>query len=124
MEFLSPESTLRPINGGILMVINYKNYKSNFKMITPDNSNSSNELIKLLNELIQLLKIQKQLMSFIETDPYMTVASAAKLICISKVSLYKLIKKGFIPFYRLGEGAIKVKRSEVLSAYKLIKPRY
>ncbi len=93
-------------------------------MAQEEQGNSNTNLIGLLIEVIQLLKSHQQILASMEIDPIMSVANGALLIGVSKVTFYKLIRKNLIPIYRIGEGAIKVKRSEVLSAYKLIKPKY
>jgi excisionase family DNA binding protein len=93
-------------------------------MMQEEHNPSNDALIKLLIEVIELMKAHQKIMATMEIDPFLSVADGAKLIGVSKVTFYKLIRKNLIPFYRIGEGAIKVKRSEVLSAYKLIKPKF
>lgn len=54
-------------------------------------------------------------------DEYVTIADAATLLGISKVTMHRWIKQGVVPAYSLGPRRILIKRSDLAEVVKPVK---
>lgn len=93
-------------------------------MITEDYSSQFDELNKKLEEIRQLLLSNLHDTNVEDNDEFISVAVGAKLLNRSRTQMYTYLREGKLPFYRFEDSPIKLKKFDVVNAYKIVKPKF
>ncbi len=83
------------------------------------------ELIVQLKQTVNGLNIfLQQMENETPSDSWITITEASRIISRSRPTTYKLIKSGALKAFRIENGRMRVKRSEVLNLIKNVQFKY